>query len=341
MNKKTNLFYKKFFSAAGITVALCLILLVVATWARGPYVLINVLVTAGMLSIMALGLSLIFGVMNVGMFAHGEFFMVGTLVGFYFFSPINKWLQSHPNAVIQFLAPIGVILLSFLAGAVIGVIVEKLIFKPLRARSLENWVLNTFLVTVGLSVVMINLHQLLFDSQFKGIVAYWPGRPLEIMEVFISRDRVVAVILSLVTIVTFWLFMRFSRTGQAIRAVSQDETGALMVGINIPIIFTLTMALSCGLAAMAGSSLLFMYPSYPAVGLEPLYMSWFVVILVGMGNIMGSLLGAFMVAIFKVLTVEFIGAGWDFVIPTGFIMLVLIFKPSGILGSEVRGVLDQ
>jgi Branched-chain amino acid ABC-type transport system, permease components len=182
---------------------------------------------------------------------------------------------------------------------------------------------------------------MLFGSNFKGIVAYWPGPPLEIFDVFISRDRVAAVTLSLLTIVTFWLFMRFSRTGRAIRAVSQDETGALMVGINMPFILTLTMALSCGLAALAGASLLFMYPAYPTVGLEPLYMAWFVVILVGMGNIMGSLLGAFMVAIFKVLTVEFIGAGWDFVIPTGFIMLVLIFKPSGILGSEVRSILDQ
>ncbi len=341
MNRQIRPWLRKLFSSAGITIALCLVLLAAATWLRGPYVLINVLVTAGMLSIMALGLSLIFGVMNVGMFAHGEFFMVGSLVGYYFFTPVHTWLQGHSHPAIQFLAPLAAIFLAFLAGALIGVVVEKLIFKPLRARSRENWVLNTFLVTVGLSVVMINLHQLLFGSQFKGVVAYWPGAPLNIMDVFISRDRVAAVILSLLTIVTFWLFMRFSRTGRAIRAVSQDESGALMVGINMPSIITLTMALSCGLAALAGSSLLFMYPAYPAVGLEPLYMSWFVVILVGMGNIMGSLLGAFLVAIFKVLTVEFVGAGWDFVIPTGLIMLVLIFKPSGILGSEVRGVLDQ
>jgi branched-chain amino acid transport system permease protein len=294
-----------------------------------------------MLSIMALGLSLIFGVMNVGMFAHGEFFMVGSLVGFYFITPVQAWLVRNPSPTLQFLAPLVGIFLSFLVGAFVGVIVEKIIFKPLRARSRENWVLNTFLVTVGLSVIMINLHLLLFGSYFKGIVGYWPGRPFEVLNVFIARDRLMAVLLSLSAIVVFWLFMRFTRTGRAIRAVSQDETGALMVGINMPFILTLTMALSCGLAAMAGSSLLFMYPAYSTVGLEPLYMSWFVVILVGMGNIMGSLLGAFLVAIFKVLTVEFVGAGWDFVIPTAFIMLVLIFKPSGILGSEVRGILDK
>jgi branched-chain amino acid transport system permease protein len=332
---------KKIFSVAGLVAVISLALLIAATWFRGPYVLINVLVTAGMLSIMALGLSLIFGVMNVGMFAHGEFFMVGSLVGYYFIAPFQAWFLRNPSPVLQALAPLVGIFLAFLAGALAGGVVEKIIFKPLRARSRENWVLNTFLVTVGLSVVMINLHLLLFGNQYKGIVAYWPGPPLNILDVFIARDRPVAVALSLATIMAFWLFMSFTRTGRAIRAVSQDETGALMVGINMPVIFTLTMALSCGLASMAGASLLFMYPAYPTVGLEPLYMSWFVIILVGMGNIMGSLLGAFLVAVFKVLTVEFVGAGWDFVIPTGFIMLVLIFKPSGILGSEVRGVLDK
>ncbi|MDL2226177.1 branched-chain amino acid ABC transporter permease [Deltaproteobacteria bacterium OttesenSCG-928-M10] len=341
MNKVRNPIFQKVFSAATVTVGLTLILLAAATWDRGPYVLINVLVTAGMLSIMAVGLALIFGVMNVGMFAHGEFFMVGTLVGYYFFSAAQAWFPAAAHPTLRFLAPLMGIALSFLAGALVGVVVEKIIFKPLRAKSRENWILNTFLVTVGLGVVMINLHQLLFGSQFKGITDYWPGRPLEILGVYISRDRIAAVTISLVSILAFWSFMRFSRTGRAIRAVSQDETGAYMVGINMPFIITLTLALSCGLAALAGATLLFMYPAYPTVGLEPLYMSWFVVILVGMGNIMGSLLGAVMVATFKVLTVEYVGAGWDFVFPTAFIMLILIFKPSGILGSEVRGVLDQ
>ena len=70
-------------------------------------------------------------------------------------------------------------------------------------------------------------------------------------------------------------------------------------------------------------------------------MAWFIVILVGLGNIIGALTGGFMVALLKVVTVEYIGAGWDFVVPTALIILVLIFKPSGIFGSEVRGVLDK
>ena len=217
---------------------------------------------------------------------------------------------------------------------------ELLIFSQLRKRSSENWVMNSFLLTVGLSVVLVNAHQLLFGTEFKGIVRYWGGRPLEIMGVFVSRDRILAFVLAMVVVGVFWLFMKYTNTGRAIRAVSQDQTGALMVGININGILLLTMALGCALSAIAGAGLLFLYPSYPAVGLEPLYLAWFVVILVGLGNTAFALVGGFIVALLKALTVEYIGAGWDFVVPSLLITIVLVFKPSGLFGSEVRGVLD-
>jgi branched-chain amino acid transport system permease protein len=194
---------------------------------------------------------------------------------------------------------------------------------------------------VGLAVVLINAHQLFFGADFKGITRYWAGPPYSVMDVFISRDRAMSFILAVIVVVVFWFFMTYTRTGRAIRAVSQDENGALMVGIGIKGILMLTMSLSCALAAIAGASLLFMYPSYPSVGLEPLYMAWFVVILAGLGNVLGAVMGAFMVALLKVLTVEYIGSGWDFVVPSALIIVVLIFKPSGIFGSEVRGILDK
>ena len=84
-----------------------------------------------------------------------------------------------------------------------------------------------------------------------------------------------------------------------------------------------------------------MYPSYPTVGLEPLYLAWIIVILVGLGNIMGAFVGGFVVALLKVVTVEYVGAGWDFVVPIAVIIIVLIFKPNGIFGTEVRGALDK
>lgn len=328
-------------SAAGITILLTIFMAAYATIDRGPYILVNTAITGGMLALVAIGLALLLGVMNVASFVHGEFFMIGTLVAYYVFTPLNAYLTENPNDFLIAVAPLIAILSAALAGAAAGALTEILVFAPMRRRSRENWVMNSFLLTVGLAVLLINGHLLIFGADFKGIVRYWPGRPFTIMDVFISRDRFFAFLISITVILAFWLFMKTTRTGRAIRAVSQDENGSLMVGINLTGILIFTMALGCSLAAVAGASLIFLYPSYPTVGLEALYMAWFIVILVGLGNIIGALTGGFMVALLKVLTVEYIGSGWDFVVPTALIIIVLIFKPSGIFGSEVRGVLDQ
>ncbi|MBF0528222.1 MAG: branched-chain amino acid ABC transporter permease [Deltaproteobacteria bacterium] len=294
-----------------------------------------------MLALVAMGLSLVFGVMNVSQFAHGEFFMIGTLASYLLYTPIKARLGSNPSPFMEFITPFLVIIAAMLVGAVVGALTYETVFHPLRRRSRENWVMNTFLLTVGLSVILINAHQLLFGTEFKGIVNYWTGAPIEVLGTLISKDRLMTMIIALIIVIGFSVFMQYTQIGRAIRAVSQDETGALLLGINLDGILLLTMSLSSALAALAGASLLYMYPSYPTVGLEPLYMAWFVVILVGMGNTYGAIVGGFIVALLKTITVEYIGAGWDFVLPSALICLVLIFKPSGIFGSEVRGIMEQ
>jgi branched-chain amino acid transport system permease protein len=328
-------------SLAGITVMATVVIALAATFNRGGYVLVNTIVTGGMLALVSMGLALTLGVLNIPMFAHGEYFMIGTLTAYFVYTPISEYIGAHPESSMNVLGPLITIVAAMAAGALAGMVSELLIFKQLRKRSRENWVMNSFLLTVGLSVVMINGHQMLFGADFKGITHYWSGAPVEIMDVFISRDRAMAFVLAAVVVTLFWFFMTYTRTGRAVRAVAQDETGALMVGIGLNGILMLTISLSCALAAIAGAGLLFMYPSYPSVGLEPLYLAWFVVILSGLGNVLGAVMGSFMVALLKVLTVEYIGSGWDFVVPSALIILILIFKPSGIFGSEVRGILDK
>jgi branched-chain amino acid transport system permease protein len=328
-------------SAAGFSIVTTIVIAVVASIVSGPYVLVNTVITGGMLALVATGLTLMLGVLNIAMFAHGEFFMIGSLTAFYVFTPISNYISENPDSIIAVIGPLIAMICAAIVGAISGIIAEKLVFGPLRKRSTDNWVMNSFLLTVGLSVLLINLHQLIFGANFKGIVGYWSGMPISIADVFISRDRAMAFVIAAVIVAIFWFFMTYTRTGMAIRAVSQDITGAQIVGIDIEIIVLLTISLACALSAVAGGSLLFMYPSYPTVGLEPLYLAWFVVILSGLGNILGAVAGAFMVALLKVITVEYIGAGWDFVVPSALIMLVLIFKPSGIFGSDVRGALDK
>ncbi len=328
-------------SAAGISILATILVAVFAAINAGPYLLVNTIVTGGMLALVATGLTLMLGVLNIAMFAHGEFFMIGSLTAYYVFTPISNYISENPESFVAVIGPLVAIVCAMIVGALSGIVAEKLVFGPLRRRSTDNWVMNSFLLTVGLSVLLINLHQLIFGTEFKGIVGYWSGMPISIADVFVSRDRAMAFVIAVVIIAAFWFFMTYTKTGMSIRAVSQDITGAQIVGIDIEKIVLLTISLACALSAVAGGSLLFMYPSYPTVGLEPLYLAWFVVILSGLGNILGAVAGAFMVALLKAITVEYVGSGWDFVIPSALIMLVLIFKPSGIFGSDVRGALDK
>jgi branched-chain amino acid transport system permease protein len=291
-----------------------------------------------MWALMAMGLTLVFGVMNIPNFAHGEFFMIGTLVAYYVFTPLQQTALARAWTGLGPLLAIGA---ATLAGAVAGLVIDRTIFLHLRKRSRDQWIMNSFLITIGLSVFLINTHQLIFGVDFKGIMHYWNAPAVPIFGVYLSWERIVAFVLGIITITVFWVFMKLARLGRAIRAVSQDEAGALMVGININTINALTLALSCGLAALAGGSLLFMFPSFPTVGLGPLYVSWFVIIVVGLGNVGGAMFGGFIIALLQVLTVTYVGEGWNFIIPSLLMVIILIVKPSGLFGSTVRGVHDR
>ncbi|MCB9420482.1 MAG: branched-chain amino acid ABC transporter permease [Ardenticatenaceae bacterium] len=328
-------------SAGGITILLSVLVAFIAAIDAGPFVLVNAIVTGGMWALLSMGLSLVFGVMNIPNFAHGEFFLAGSLTAYFIFNPIRLYLRDNPSPFLSAFAPFLGIFAAIIVGMILGFLVEKVVFVQLRKRSREQWVMNSFLLTVGLSVIFVNSVQLIWGADFKGIPNYWDVDAINLFGVNLSVDRLAAFGLAAVTLAVFWYFMRRTQTGRAIRAVAQDETGALLVGINLNRILTLTMALSGGLAAMAGASLLFIFPAYPTAGLRPLYVAWYVVILVGLGNVSGAVVGGFIVALLQTLTSFYIGVGWEDVIPTAIIIVILIFRPSGLFGSEVKGIQEQ
>lgn len=333
--------FKKFKSPAGITIIAAIAAGIFGAIDHGFYVIINALITGGMWALVAMGLALVFGVMNIVSFVHGEFFMIGGLTAYYTFSPFSGYLMDKPNPFIEAFLPILAISAAVASGAVVGIICELVVFRPLRKRTKEQWIMNSFVITLGLSIFIVNSSQLIFGSEFRGIVSYWNYPTLSFFNVYVSFDRFFVFILAIIIQFAFWLFIKSSKLGRAIRAVSQDETGARMVGININGIQMLTLALSGALAAIAGACLLFMYPAYPTVGMGPLFNSWFIVILSGLGNVAGAAVGAFIVALLQVLTTVYFGEGWEYTIPAVCIILVLIFRPSGIFGSEIRGILDR
>jgi branched-chain amino acid transport system permease protein len=329
------------FSAGGMTICLTILVAIVATIHKGPYILVNTVITGGMWALMAIGLALLFSVMNIAGFAHGEYFMAGSLTAYYVMQPIGKYNLDNPGTFMAYVGPLIAILAGTLMCAFLGIITERLVFKQLRKRNREGWLLNCFLITIGLSVIMQNGHQLIFGADFKGILGYWDFPSVPILGVYISMDRICAFFIAILTMIGFYMFMMFSTAGKTIRAVSQDEDGARMVGISVDTVHIMTFALSCGLAGLAGASLLFMFPAYPTVGVMPLYNSWFIIILVGFGNVAGSIPGGFMIALFQVVTRSYLGEGWEAVVPVLLISFILIFKPSGIFATKVRTVWDE
>jgi branched-chain amino acid transport system permease protein len=303
----------------------------------GPAQVINSVITGGMWALMAVGLALVFGVMNVPHFAHGESFMVGAYVAYFVFNPINQWLEGNPNALLSAVAPFVGIIAAGVAGLILGVILERLLFYPLRLRSKAGeWVMNAFLLTVGISFILTNGTTLVLGPNFRGIPRYWDAEPLALAGARVSVDRIMAFVVALVSIGALWFFLRQTRTGRAIRAVSQDEVGAQMMGINLNFIFPLTFALATALAAIAGASLLFMFQAYPTVGLQPLYLAWYVVMMAGLGNVIGAIVGGFIVGVLQTATQQFAAVSLVDVIPTALMIVVLLAVPHGIFGSELK-----
>jgi branched-chain amino acid transport system permease protein len=329
-------------SRAGKAVVLLAILLAVAIGiSNGLGSLFNVVVTGGLWSLLAVGLALVFGVMNIPSFAHGESFMVGAYVGFYLFNPLRNRLLENPNPTLMVLAPLLAILGATLAGAVLGALTERLVLAPLRRRTKEGWIMNTFLLTAGVSFILVNGATILMGANFMGIPRYYDVHPVRLLGIRLSVDRLVALAIAVVIIGLLTWFMKWTRTGRAIRAVSQDETGAQMVGINLNFIHVLTYALATAMASAAGAALLFMFQAYPTVGHDPNYYAWFVIMLVGFGNIYGAVVGGFIVALLQAATQTFVGIQWADVVPTVVMILILIVVPSGIFGSVVKGIHEQ
>ena len=300
----------------------------------GTFIVVDSLVTGAIWALVAAGLALTFGVMGVPNFAQGEFFMVGTLSGYLVYTALSG-VQGRPYV------PFVTILMALVVGFVLGALVDLAVFSQMRRRIREGWVMNTFVVTVGISVVMINAHQLIWGTDYKGIVAYFNGPPIHVLGVSIALDRVFAISVAAVAIAGLWWLLSYSRIGRAIRAVSQDEPGALMVGINVGRMRTLTFAISSGLAALAGATLLFQFPSFPFVGVKPLYVAWTVVILAGLGNVGGAVVAGFIIALLEANTGFFIGSAWEDVVPFALIVLILAVRPTGLFGRAVRSVWEQ
>jgi branched-chain amino acid transport system permease protein len=276
---------------------------------------------------MALMLALMLGVMSIISMVNGELYMIGAYIAYFGFSVFG-------------LNPLLAIVCSALVTFLVGAILERGPLAVMRRRAGEDWYLNTFLLTVGLSFFLKNAAMLLWKSTFRGIRWYWEGT-VNIGSIGISMDRLVALGITAVTIITLQLFLRNTRLGRAIRAVSQDERGAILNGINVNNIYTLSFAIACMLGGIAGGSMLSILPASPYMGTMPNNYAWLVTMLAGLGNVGGAVVGGFIIGIVEAIAFQFFGEGWPNVISFIILIIVLVIKPSGLFGTSVKGVWER
>lgn len=277
-------------------------------------------------ALMALGLTLIFSILKVVNFAHGEFYMLGGYVSYFLLSAFTS------------LHPLLVVLLSGLIVGMIGLLFELIFLRPIHKGRIERPSEYAVLITVGLSFFLINIALAISGPIPRRPSSFVTGT-ISLGTVNVSAERLAAGIFSLILLGLLLFVINKTWIGKALRAVSQDKDAASIVGINPLAMNTIVFAVGTGLAAVAGTLLAPIFSVTPDVGAGPSIRSYVIIVLGGMGSIQGSILGAVLIGL-----VESLGTGY-FPDPTralnykmvyGLIIfaLVLLFRPRGLFGRK-------
>ena len=278
------------------------------------------LVRGAMYALMGIGLSLIFGILGVVNFAHGEFFMLGTYAMYFVAAVLG----------LPFLAGVAA---AAIVLFVVGVLVERALIEPLRQRAGRDWLLDSFVLTIGLMVILQNLALIGFGSRRRGITSMVEGSVV-FGDVTITYERLAILALAVVIVGLLAAYIKFTDTGKAIRATAQHPEAAQTLGIDINRIYTVAFGIGAALAGAAGALLISIFPAFPTVGYQPVLKSFAVVILGGLGNIPGAIAGGFVLGIVEAYAIFFMSAGWQSVITPLIIILVLVFRPQGLFTAQ-------
>jgi len=284
--------------------------------------IVNGLIIGGIYALIAAGLTTIFGLMNVVNFAHGEFYMLGGMVAFL----ITQILWS--NYFFAFGASIAIVM-------VIGFFVEKILIKKLRATGVDLLVTGA-LVTIGVSIFFQNTSLLIFGSIPKLIQSPFSTEPLKIGPVLVGRMYIFAAAVTVAVILAAHYSIKKTKLGMAMRATFQDKDVASLVGVNIDRVYSFTFMLGAGLAATAGALLGPIFVIYPNVGERVMLKAFVIVIMGGMGNFLGAIFGGLLLGVAESLAAAYISAEYKDLIGFVIVLLILVFRPSGLFGKMKR-----
>lgn len=289
---------------------------------------VNGLITGLLYALMAIGLSLIFGVLRIVNFAHGEFYMVGA----YTYSLV---------ALVSGITPWLALPLAFLAGGVVGLLSERLLMRPLYAGYTSWGAMRdeySVIVTFGLSLLLVSLaDRLIGPFSYRG-PSLMPASRLEFGPVLLNGNRVLAAALGAAILALVVGFIRYSYWGKQIQAVAQNRFGASLAGVNVNVTSSLVFAISGGLAALSGALLAPFIAATPDVGLFPAVKSYVIVVLGGLGSIPGSIVASLLLGAIEGVAAVYISYDYRDTFGLVVLILVLLLRPQGLFGQQGREV---
>lgn len=272
-------------------------------------------------ALIALGYTMVYGIAKMLNFAHGDVIMVGAYTVF--------------TAIATFHLPIWVAIpLAIITCTVLGVVIERLAYKPLRNASK----LSVLITAIGVSYLLQNLALLIFGSDSKNFQSIVTIAPWKINEqLTVSGETMVTLVVTVILMIALTLFVNKTKAGSAMLAVSEDMGAAKLMGINVNGTITLTFAIGSGLAAVAGMLLCSLYPQVSAyTGQMPGIKAFIAAVFGGIGSIPGAMIGGILLGLIENLSKAYISSQLADAIVFGVLILVLLVKPTGILGKKIN-----
>ena len=281
--------------------------------------LVNALILGSTYALLGIGLTLIFGIMRVVNFTHGELYALGAYAVFFLEVSLG---------VNFFLA----LVLAVIVGCAVGAAIEFVLLRPLLDADIDT----TMLVMIGAWIVMQNTELLYWGGVSKAVMTPFPDEPLQIGPIFVSWLRLFVLVVALILIGATYALINRTKLGKAMRATFQDRDTAALMGVNIKGIYTATFAIGSGLAAAAGALLGPVFLVTPSMGDLASLKAFAIVILGGLGNITGATLGGFILAFVEEIGAGYISSGYRDAMGFLIIIIVLLFKPTGLFARAER-----
>ena len=280
---------------------------------------INGLNIGSIYALIALGYTMVYGIAKLINFAHGDVIMVGAYISFISMKFGLPWWLA--------------VIISIVACAILGVVMEKVAYKPLRKASR----ISLLITAIGISYLLQNAFQLIFGANPQPYHAFITLPALNLGGISIQANYYITFSVSVVLMILLTLFVNKTTMGKAMRAVSEDEGAAKLMGINVDTTISLTFAIGCALAAIAGILYANCYPMInPTLGSLPGIKAFIAAVLGGIGSIPGAVIGAFILGMVEAMTKAYISSQLTDTIVFAILILMLVFKPAGILGNNVK-----